>query len=163
MKNPIPALMRVLTCAFASPNPSVVHKRKVIDTYAAEAVAAGDHNGASHEMPRGATNIRMSIEDTLFDATTGAEDYQFRLQTRAGSGDSWRDVPGMEGTLREGVTSGDEVVPSAANAPGVAIDRFVRAQLTTIGNTPIATATIALLYDVGEGPGLEHRPEYKGG
>lgn len=148
---------------FQRVNPSVITKRKVIDTYAAEAVAAGDFNGASHELPRGAQNIRFSIEDTLFDATTGDEDYQFRLQTRDASSDSWRDVPGMEGTLREGVTSGDEVLPTAANAPGVVTGRYVRAQLTTVGTTPIATATLAVLYDLPAGPGLDAGIEYKGG
>ena len=127
-------------------------KSKVIDTYAAEAVAAGTFTGASVEVPRGAQNIRFAVEGTLFDATTGDEDYQVFIQGRNDPSHGWVDVPGLTFTLREGVTSGDEIRPTASDAPGVIVPRYVRAKLVTLGTTPICTATVRMLYSLPRGP-----------
>ena len=94
------------------PNPATVRKSKTIDTYSAEAVAAGSFYGAVHEVPRGAYNIQFRLEGTLFDATTGDEDYQFFIQGSDDKNGNFVDLPGLAFTLREGVTSGDEVVPT---------------------------------------------------
>lgn len=146
------------------PNPSSVTKSKVIDTYAAEAVAAGSFYGDEVEVPRGAFNFKFSLTGTLFDATTGDEDYQFFIQGRDGPNGNWFDIPGLAFTLREGVTSGDETVPSAANAPGVVLPRYIRAKLVTVGTTPIATATVTMHYESsGRGGGKDASPGYVGG
>jgi hypothetical protein len=146
------------------PNPSTVRKSKTIDTYAAEAVAAGTFTGAVHEVPRGAYAIQFRLEGTLFDATTGDEDYQFFIQGSDAPDGVFVDLPGLAFTLREGLTAGDEIVPTAANAPGVYVPRFVRAKLVTLGTTPIATATVKMTYESsGQGGGTEYQAGYQGG
>lgn len=162
MKNPIFALMRVLTCALAGPNPSVLTKQKDLDEYAAEAVAAGAFNGDSVEIPRGAKNVKFVLDGTLFDRTTGDETYTFKVQGRNKSTDGWHDISGC-GFTTVAATTASEQVPSAANAPGVVFPRFVRVVLTSVGTTPIATAVVRMLWDGETGPGKDAGIGYLGG
>lgn len=162
MNNPIFALLRILTCAFAGVNPSVAKKQKTLVEYAAAAQAAGTFAGASVEVPRGASNIKFSLDGELFDRTTGDETYTYKIQTRAKSSDGWQDVAGAAFTTIAAV-SGSQQVPSPANAPGVVIQRYIRTHLTTVGNTPINTSKIVMLYDLDVGPGLDANINYYGG
>lgn len=134
-----------------------VSKRKLLDTYAAEAVAAGTFDGASVQVPRGAQNIRFRVDGILFDRTTGDETYTFKIQGRMASDENWVDVPSC-GFAAIAATTGSEIVPSAANAPGVIVPRFIRSRLTSAGTTPIATAKIWMTYDLpsGAGPQVSH-------
>lgn len=135
---------------FINPS-SIPAKAKTLDTYSAEAVAAGSFYGAAVEVPRGAENIRFVVEGTLFDRGSGDETYTFKIQGRQHPDHSWVDIPGLTFTTIS-ATSGFEQLPTAANAPGVTVPRYVRVVLTTVGTTPIATATIRMLYSMRNGP-----------
>lgn len=136
-------------------NPAqVISKSKLLDTYAAEAVAAGTFDGDAIQVPRGAQNIRFHLVGTLFDRTTGDETYTFKIQGRHRSSDSWTDVPSCAFTTIS-ATTGAEIVPSATNAPGVIVPRWIRVRLTSVGTTPIATAKIYMLYDLPRGAGRQ--------
>jgi len=149
-----------------SPNPANVQKRRVVDTYAAEAVAAGTFTGAAVEVPKGARRISFGIENVTADRGTGDETYDVKIQTSFDGGDNWVDVGGLAfaqiATASPSVTN----IPSAANAPGVTIGDHVRAHLTSAGTTPILTATIAMYYEstgAGGGRSAISINEYKGG
>jgi hypothetical protein len=142
--------------------PIVVDKSKVLDTYSAEAVAAGSFYGPAVEVPRGATDIRFQVDGTLFDRTTGDETYTFKIQHRASPSHSWVDVPSAAFTTIS-ATTGYEQVPTAANAPGVSVARWVRAVLTTVGTSPIATAVVRMLYRLPAGAGLQYESGEVGG
>lgn len=131
-----------------------VLKSKLLDTYAAEAVAAGTFDGASVQVPRGAQNIRFYLDGILFDRGSADETYTFKVQGRMRSSDSWVDVPSCAFTTIS-ATTGAEIVPSAANAPGVVLPRNIRVRLTSVGTTPIATAKIWMLYDMPRGAGRQ--------
>lgn len=129
-------------------------KSKLLDTYSAEAVAAGTFDGDAVFVPRGAQNIRFYLDGILFDRTTGDETYTFKIQGRMRSSDSWVDIPSC-GFTTISATNGSEIVPSASNAPGVILPRFIRVRLTSVGTTPIATAKIWMLYDMPRGAGRQ--------
>lgn len=131
-----------------------VQKRLLLDTYTAEAVAAGTFDGSAIQVPRGAQNIRFYVDGILFDRTTGDETYTFKIQGRQYSDQSWVDVPSC-GFTAIAATTGSEIVPSAANAPGVIVPRWIRVRLTSAGTTPIATAKIWMLYDLPSGAGKQ--------
>jgi hypothetical protein len=136
-------------------NPAqMVNKDRLLDTYAAEAVAAGTFDGAAIQVPRGAQNIRFRLEGTLFDRTTGNETYDFKVQGRMRSSQEWADIPSCAFT-QVAATTAHEIVPSATNAPGVIVPRWVRVRLTSAGTTPIATAKIWMLYDLPRGAGRQ--------
>ena len=146
------------------PNPAVVRKRRVVDTYAAEAVTAGTFTGSAIEVPRGARRISFGVEGVTADRTTGDETYDLKIQTSFDGGTTWVDVNGLAFTQIATATPTVTNVPSAANAPGVTLGRKVRAHLTSAGTTPILTAVIAMYYDsTGEGGGEQYSPAYYGG
>lgn len=146
------------------PNPSVVRKRRVVDTYSAEAVAAGTFTGSAVEVPRGARNIKFHLESPAFDRTTGDETYDFKIQTSHDGGTTWHDVAGLAFTQIATASPSAEQIPTAANAPGVVLGRHVRAHLTSAGTTPIATVTIAMIYEsTGAGGGEQFQANYQGG
>lgn len=149
-------------------SPSTIEKFKEIDAYAAEAVAAGTFYGASHEVPRGAEDIRFKLDATVLDETSGDEDYTFGIQGRDHSGESWAPLPGFQFAQITGSIgvdeTGYEIVPSASNAPGGAVTRFVRATLLTAGTSPIATAKIWMLWRQNSmGAGKQYQSGYLGG
>ncbi len=147
----------------AATNPSVVRKTKLLDTYAAEAVEAGVFTGSSIELPRGAENVKFSLDGTLFDRGTANETYTFKIQGRNSSSEGWQDIAGAAFTTVSATTASEQV-PTAANAPGVVIPRFVRVHLTTVGTSPIATCKIYALYDdTGRQGGRQYQANYQGG
>lgn len=143
-------------------NPSPTAKSMLLDEYSAEAVAAGSFYGSAMEVPRGAQNIKFSVEATTLDRTTGDETYTFKIQTRAGPNHEWSDLDGATFSTIS-ATSGSEQKPADSDAPGVVPQRFVRAVLTTAGTTPIATAKVWMHYDLPYGAGKEYQAEYLGG
>lgn len=143
-------------------SPAVIEKSQLLDSYAAEAVAAGSFYGDAVELPRGAQRVRFKLDGILFDRTTADETYTFKIQGRMKSSEEWVDIPSCGFTTISAV-SGAEIVPAASVAEGVEIPRFVRVVLTSVGTTPIATAKVYAIYNLGGGAGLEHRPEYLGG
>ncbi len=149
-------------------NPKTKIKSKVIDTWAAEALAAGTHYGPSVEVPRGAEDISFSSEMTVLDETTGDEDYTFFVQHRNSSQHSWVTIPGATFTQVVGDVGVDETQseqkPTAANAPGLTVKRFVRSGVLTAGTTPVVTGNIRMDYNSsGVGGGKQHQANYQGG
>jgi hypothetical protein len=135
-------------------NPSQMRvKRKTIDTYAAEAVAAGDFNGPSVEVPRGAQNICFKVEGITADRTTGNETYDIDIQGRQSPDGAWVDIPGLSFTQIATASPAGEQLPTAANAGNLAIPRYVRAQMTSAGTTPILTCGVYMEYMAPRGPG----------
>jgi hypothetical protein len=133
-------------------NPSAkALKTKTIDSWAAEAIAAGTVYGSAVEVPRGACNISFSSELTLLDRSTADETYTVKVQHRNDPSHSWVDVPGLTFTTVS-ATTGYEQLPTAANAPGVRLKKYVRGAMTTVGTTPIATGTLRMAY-TNRGPG----------
>lgn len=126
--------------------PQMIEKSRLVDSYAAEAVAAGSFYGAAVEVPRGAEDIRFVLEPGTYDRSTGDETYNFYIQGRAKPTDDWVLIPGLSFTQVASATPAGEILPTAANAPGVVIPRWVRAMLTSAGTTPIATCKIKMLY-----------------
>lgn len=146
-------------------NPAVRSRSKVIDTWAAEALAAGTHYGPSVEVPRGAEDIDFTSEMTVLDETSGDEDYTFFVQHRNSSEHAW--VTFLSFTKVVGDIGVDETQyeqkPAASDAPGTKVKRFVRSGVLTAGTSPIATGNIRMGYSLPRGPGLEHQPNYQGG
>lgn len=143
--------------------PTNVWRAKLLDEYAAEAVAAGSYYGASVEVPRGAEDLRFYVEGTLFDRTQGDETYTFAIQGRNSSSESFVDIPSLVFTTIS-ATTGAEVLPTAATAEGISVPRFIRVRLTTVGSTPIATAKIWMWYTLNTGgPGRQYQANYYGG
>ena len=133
-------------------NPSTALKSKTLDTYAAEAVAAGTFTGSAIEVPRGAQDISFQLDGTLFDRGTGNETYTFKVQGRDNSAHGWVDLPGCAFTTIED-TTGQQQLPTAANAPGLTVPKYIRVHLTSVGTTPIATAVIRMRYNLPRGAG----------
>jgi hypothetical protein len=128
-------------------------KTKTIDSWAAEAIAAGTVYGSAVEVPRGAQNINFSQELTLLDRGTGDETYTVKVQGRNDPSHSWVDIPGLAFTTVS-ATSGYQQLPTQANALAMTLPRFVRGAMTTVGTTPIATGTLRMRYTAPRGPGL---------
>ena len=145
-----------MSALYPSNPANMARKSKVIDSWAAEAMAAGTFNGESVEVPRGAQNISFSQELTLLDVGTGDEDYQLFVEGRDDPSHSWVRIPGLAFTLVDGTagaTSAYEQLPTAANAPGVRVPRYVRGSMVTVGTTPITTGTLRMQYSAPRGPG----------
>ena len=142
--------------------PGMVEKFLLLDEYAAEAVAAGSFYGASVEIPRGAENIRFKLDGTLFDRGTADETYTFAIQGRNHSDEAWADLPSLVFTTIS-ATTGAELLPTAATAPGIYVPRFVRVRLTSVGTTPIATAKIWAYFHLRGGAGKQYQSGYLGG
>ncbi len=148
-------------------NPATQRKSKVVKNYAAEALAAGTHYGESVEVPRGAEDINFTSEMTVLDETSGDEDYTFGVQHRNSSDHAWVDIPGCAFTQVTGDIGVDETQseqkPTAANAPGLNVKRFVRGKVLTAGTSPIATGNIRMGYTIPKGPGKQYQSGYQGG
>jgi hypothetical protein len=133
-------------------------KVKVIDTWAAETLAAGLHYGPAVEVPRGAQNIQFTSEMTVLDETAGDEDYTFGIQHRADPSHSWVPVPELAFTQVTGDIGVDETQyeqkPTAANAANLNIRKYVRSMVLTAGTTPVVTGNIRMAYTSPRGPGI---------
>lgn len=111
---------------------------------------------------RGIENASFALELTTLDNTTGNETYDAKIQGRAGPDGTWTDIPGLTFTQVTGATSGGSMVPTAANAPGVKLPRFLRVAMTLGGTTPIATGRVVMYADRNI-QGKQYEAEYMGG
>lgn len=140
-------------------NPLVAAKTKTIDTWAAEALAAGTHTGPAVEVPRGAQDISFTEEWTVCDQTTGDEDYTLTIEGREDPSHSWIPIPELVFTKVTGDVGVDETgyerKPTAANAAAMTVPRYVRTSVLTAGTTPVLTGTVRMHYNLPRGPGKQ--------
>ena len=145
-----------MSALYPSNPANMARKTKTIDSWSAEAVAAGTHTGSAVEVPRGAQNISFTQEFTVLDVGTGDEDYTLTVEGRDDPNHSWVPIPGLAFTMVDGTagaTSAYQQLPTAANAPGVRVPRYVRGSLLTVGTTAIVTGTLRMHYSAPRGPG----------
>ena len=147
-----------MSALYPSNPANMARKSKVIANLAAEALTVGMEYGAAVEVPRGAQNISFSLEMSVLDETSGDEDYTFGIQGRDSPDHAWVPIPGLLFTQVVGDIGVDETayeqLPTAANAPGVRVPRFVRWSSLAAGTTPVATGFIRMLYSAPRGPGI---------
>ncbi len=143
VNNPVPALTAL--------------KSKLVDSWVAEAMAAGTHNGPSVEIPRGADNISFSLGTITADRTTGDETYDVKLEGRMSPDEGWSRLSGLAFTQIATASPAGEQLPTAANAPGLRLPRFIRTAVVTAGTTPVLTAYLYMWYrSTGPGKVADH-------
>lgn len=135
-----------------------VKKKKTIDTWSAEEMAAGTHYGPAVEVPRGSTNHKFALGGITADRGNGDEKYDVELQGRMSPSDDWVDLEGTAFTQIATASPAGEVKPTAANSPGFYVPRYIRTKVVTEGTTPILTANLVMWYDqpAGAGPTVNH-------
>ena len=122
---------------------SVAQKFKIIDDRRTTAITAST-NGSSVDA-RGMVDPKFVLVGVTVDQTTD-ETYDVKIQGRAKSTDEWADIAGLAFTQQDTSTSYSEQLPTAANAPGVVIPRYIRVVHTLAGTTPSFAGYVGVYY-----------------
>lgn len=169
-----PAALLVLCALFASralawcgpsfANPAVLSKSKVISTVeaiTADTIDADDPRGY-YEIPRGARNIRFTfLATTNAGFSTGTNFFVGRILGADDPSGTFTRVAGLE--TAELVVDVAQQVPSAANAPGVALPRFIKVEWDETGTITDFDATCRIHYELPQGPGRQYEANELGG
>lgn len=116
-------------------NPRSAVKRKVL---LASATKTANENGSAVDV-RGVENAKFYAS---FGTVSGTWD--LKIQGRHTSSDAWTDIPGLTFTQVTGATT--EQLPTAANAPGVVLPRYIRYVLTET-SAGSAVVEIGMFYE----------------
>lgn len=146
-------------------NPTVQSRSKVISTVTGISATTDDCDEAAgyYEIPRGAENISFTFLSTLNTGfSTGSVFF-------TGAIIGTDDPSGTFAALQSALTTAELVVdvaqtlPTAANAPGVVLPRFIKVRWTETGSMISFTATCTIRYNLPAGAGRQYAPEYVGG
>ena len=159
-------LLLVTALAYLPPsNPTVQQKSKVISTVTAISATTDDCDEAAgyYEIPRGAENISFTFLATLNTGfSTGSV---FMTGQIIGTDDPSGTFGGLPVafTTAELVVDVAQTVPSAANAPGGVLPRFIKVRWTETGSMSSFTATCTIRYNLPAGAGRQYSADYVGG
>lgn len=120
-----------------------------------------DTTGSVYEVPRGAQDVSFAFEvalNTGFSANTNYFiGYVLGCDTPDGT---FVRIPGLAtGQL----TVAGEVIPSAANAQGMTLPRFIKIEWDETGTIDAFTAVCRIRYNLPGGAGRQYDADYRGG
>lgn len=144
-------------------NPRVVPKSKVISTVTGISadVTETDEAAGYYEIPRGAENISFQFE---VDTNTGfSADTNYFKGYIVGADDPAGTYVRIPGLATGQLTVAGEIVPTAANAPGITLPRFIKVEWDETGTMTSFTARCRIRYDLPAGAGRDASPGYLGG
>lgn len=135
-------------------------RSKLLDTVTT--ISASEDDGTAVDL-RGMKNVSFHVLATLntgFVSTTN-----FFVCTILGSNtETGTYVPIAGLTTAELVVDVGQHIPSASNAPGVILPRWIKVRWTETGTMTSFTATCRMYYDMDEtGPGKQYSSGYQGG
>lgn len=114
-----------------------------------------------YEIPRGAQDVSFAFEVSLNTGYSAGSNYfkGYILGCDTPDGTFVR-LPGL--ATGELTTSG-EVIPTAANAQGMTLPRFIKVEWDETGTISAFTAVCRIRYNIVEGAGRQYDAQYAGG
>lgn len=149
---------------FPTRNPTVNQKSKIISTVTTISADTVDCDEAAgyFEIPRGAENVKFTFLATLNTGySAGSAFFKGYIVGAHSPGDTFTRVAGC--VTGELVVDVAQQVPTAADAPGVVLPRFVKVEWDETGTMTSFTATCRIEYDLPAGAGRDGSPGYLGG
>ncbi len=158
-------LLTTLVVMGAGPvNPTVQTRSAVISTVTTIAATTIDADAAAgyYEIPRGAENISFTFLSTLNTGfSTGSVFFTGQI---VGSDDPSGTFTPIEATLTaELVVDVGQTLPTAANAPGLVLPRFIKVKWTETGSMTSFTGTCTIRYNLRTGAGRQYAANNLGG
>ena len=161
----VPALVALLTLVGPAPtNPTTTSRSKVISTVTGISATTTDcdETAGYYEIPRGADNISFRFLATLNTGfSTGSVFFTGTIVGCDTPDGTYTPIPGL--TTLELVVDVGQTFPSASDAPGVTLPRFIKVKWTETGSMTSFTATCTIRYNLDGGAGRQYSPDYVGG
>lgn len=145
-------------------NPSVSPKTYTLSTVAAIDADTDDADAAAgyFELPRGAENVYFDVLSTLNTGfSTGTNFFVCQILGTDDPTGTFEPIAGC--VTAELVVDVGQQIPSAANAPGVRLPRFLKARWDETGTMTSFSGRVKIHFDLPGGAGIEHDFDERGG